>query len=426
MTSSPHSLKEEGNTALAAGDTGLARLCWERAIAALADSSPSDPTRLACLLNLAHVALRDAQPDLAAEHCRAVLRVQPRHPKALYRLARAVAVRPTLFGGGSSMALRQLRDELAAAAPVPHDAAILVALKDLDAVSSAAAAAAGEPRCCGVSARDLPQSAGGTNCAFAHSADGHCENLLVMLHGLGDTGPAFMRFARGAALPQTCVLALTAPGVVPLVGGGMWYPSIDPETFEQRAWGCASAEEAACVAALRKAASAVADACLSRLSVCGWPVSRIHLLGFGDGATVAAGACAMLLAAGTPVASLTAVCGALPRGWAADARPHSPAPARRVAHPLHTLLMWCAGDDGAPEAGMLHTAAVLNAAAAAGAGAASHSCTVQRLSFPAPPRMPSAAADVRPLMAHLAAALALRSAALEAHPDIVPVVAPPA
>lgn len=419
MASSPHSLKEEGNAALSAGDTGLARHCWERALA-LVDSTPSDPTRIACLLNLAHVALRDALPDLAAEHCRAVLNVQPRNPKAIYRLSRAVAVKPALFGGGSSIALRQLRDELAAA-PTPHDAAILVALKDLDAVSNAAAAAAGEPRCRGISAQNIPQSAGGTGCAFAHSADGHCENLLIMLHGLGDTGPAFMRFASGAALPQTCVLALTAPGVVPLVGGGMWYPSFDPETFERRVWGCAS-EEAACVAALRRAAAAVADVCTSRLPACGWPMSRIHLLGFGDGATVAAGACAMLLAAGTPVASLTAVCGALPRGWAADTGPCSSASA--PARPFHTLLMWCAGDDGAPEAGVRHTAAVLDAAAAAGAGAASHSCSVQRLSFPAPPRMPSAAADVRPLMAHLAAALALRSIALESHPDIVPVVVP--
>jgi predicted esterase len=44
-------------------------------------------------------------------------------------------------------------------------------------------------------------------------------NLLVLLHGLGDTQEAFFRLGRSLNLAQTAVLALRAPFPVPLLDG---------------------------------------------------------------------------------------------------------------------------------------------------------------------------------------------------------------
>jgi hypothetical protein len=46
---------------------------------------------------------------------------------------------------------------------------------------------------------------------YAPSADGTDENLLVLLHGLGDTHLPFAKLGRSLSLPQTAVLALCAP-----------------------------------------------------------------------------------------------------------------------------------------------------------------------------------------------------------------------
>lgn len=415
-------LKDEGNAALKSGDQTRAVRCWERALLLAGTSSE---TRVACLLNLALVALRDDRPDLAIVHCKAVLTADPKNEKALYRLARAASSRPELFGGGSPAALEQLRDELCSATSGHRDAAISSAIRDLDKAIDAVAAASGQPRCKGLQSMDAFRSAGSVGCTFAHSADGHCENLLVLLHGLGDTGSGFIRFATSAALPQTCMLALNAPQSVPLLGGGMWYPSLDPVTFDRKPW-AESLGETALHGGLKDAAIAVAELCMVGLPARGWPLRRLHLLGFGDGAAVAAGAMALMLSAGKPVSSLTAVCGALPLTWAHDlpvlpqrallgATNPPRAPFDALAVP--SLLMYCEGDQAAPQAGMAHTRAVLEAAALKGA-VGTHKCSLHQLSS-ATPRMPSSPSDVRPLMAHLASALALRSTALEAHPDVV-------
>lgn len=46
--------------------------------------------------------------------------------------------------------------------------------------------------------------------AYAPSDDGTDENLLILLHGLGDTHIPFGRLGRSLKLPQTATLAIRA------------------------------------------------------------------------------------------------------------------------------------------------------------------------------------------------------------------------
>ncbi|KAL1695054.1 hypothetical protein GGG16DRAFT_109576 [Schizophyllum commune] len=66
--------------------------------------------------------------------------------------------------------------------------------------------------------------------AYYESDDGTDENLLIILHGLGDTHSAFARMAKQLKLPQTAVLALRAPQQIPFMDmeSFQWYPSFDP------------------------------------------------------------------------------------------------------------------------------------------------------------------------------------------------------
>ena len=63
---------------------------------------------------------------------------------------------------------------------------------------------------------------GAASC-FAPSPDGCDENLLVLLHGLGDSPANFSALGTKMALPQTAVLALAAPIALPFGFGGAWY-----------------------------------------------------------------------------------------------------------------------------------------------------------------------------------------------------------
>ncbi|KAJ4460075.1 putative phospholipase carboxylesterase [Paratrimastix pyriformis] len=58
---------------------------------------------------------------------------------------------------------------------------------------------------------------------FHHSCDGRDTNVLILLHGLGDTPAPFANLALRMRLPQTCSLSLKGPVPVPLFPeGGAW------------------------------------------------------------------------------------------------------------------------------------------------------------------------------------------------------------
>lgn len=114
---------------------------------------------------------------------------------------------------------------------------------------------------------------------YSASPSGVDSNLLVLLHGLGDSDAAFFGLGRTlqATLPQTAVLTLQAPHAVPFLEGPhwMWYPTFD-----------AFGELLTKPDPTRTVADIVAV--LEHLiAQCGWAAGSIHMFGFGQGATVA-------------------------------------------------------------------------------------------------------------------------------------------
>jgi predicted esterase len=110
-------------------------------------------------------------------------------------------------------------------------------------------------------------------------------NLLVLLHGLGDTPRPFAKLAERLALPQTSALALRAPLPLPAgLDGFAWHEAfeldtgdlIQPNTGERRRTGSLAS---ATRTRLRR---------LVRLLVQhGWPHRRLFLFGFAQGGTAA-------------------------------------------------------------------------------------------------------------------------------------------
>ncbi|KAG6841802.1 hypothetical protein C0991_006686 [Blastosporella zonata] len=104
------------------------------------------------------------------------------------------------------------------------------------------------------------------------------ENLLLLLHGLGDTHLPFSNLGRHLKLPQTAALALRAPERVPFLyeEAFQWYTSFDElgEIIERP-------NPTPALDLLEKVVKRLVDAC-------GWPSHRIHLFGFAQGGSVAA------------------------------------------------------------------------------------------------------------------------------------------
>ncbi|KAL5486086.1 SAC7 [Sanghuangporus weigelae] len=116
---------------------------------------------------------------------------------------------------------------------------------------------------------------------YAPSDDGTDENLLILLHGLGDTHVPFGKLGRQLHLPQTATLALRAPQQIPYLeeGAFQWYPSFDDlgETIVHP-------NPEAGVSLLRSVISHLTSAC-------SWKTQQIHLFGFAQGGSVALETC---------------------------------------------------------------------------------------------------------------------------------------
>ncbi|KAI0050265.1 hypothetical protein FA95DRAFT_1555768 [Auriscalpium vulgare] len=110
------------------------------------------------------------------------------------------------------------------------------------------------------------------------SDDGTDENLLILLHGLGDTQVAFGKLGRSLNLPQTATLALRAPAQIPYLyeDAFQWYPSFDHlgELIAQ------PNPTPALDYVLKVLDHLTRD--------CAWPPHHIHLFGFAQGGSVAA------------------------------------------------------------------------------------------------------------------------------------------
>ncbi|TDL25536.1 hypothetical protein BD410DRAFT_813314 [Rickenella mellea] len=122
------------------------------------------------------------------------------------------------------------------------------------------------------------ESAIPTPFTYFPSDDGTDENLLIILHGLGDTHVPFAKLGRQLKLPQTATLALQGPQQIPYLyeESFQWYPSFDPlgEMLER--------PDPTPALTLMKA---ILDHLTSN---CGWHPDHIHLFGFAQGGSVAA------------------------------------------------------------------------------------------------------------------------------------------
>ncbi|KAL4076731.1 hypothetical protein V8B97DRAFT_1867225 [Scleroderma yunnanense] len=114
--------------------------------------------------------------------------------------------------------------------------------------------------------------------SYTPSDDGTDENILVLLHGLGDTDVPFAKLGRSLNLPQTATLALRAPEQIPFLyeQAYQWYTSFDPlgDLIERPN--------------PTPALDILSVILVHLIDDCGWPPHRIHLFGFAQGGSVAA------------------------------------------------------------------------------------------------------------------------------------------
>ena len=116
---------------------------------------------------------------------------------------------------------------------------------------------------------------------YTSSDDGTDENLLILLHGLGDTHDPFAKLGKSLKLPQTATLALRGTQQLPWLDEPAfeWYTSFDllgepvpPSKVDPRP------------------AFDLLEAVLAYLTSeeCGkWPKEKIHFFGFAQGGSVA-------------------------------------------------------------------------------------------------------------------------------------------
>ncbi|TCD71016.1 hypothetical protein EIP91_000514 [Steccherinum ochraceum] len=112
---------------------------------------------------------------------------------------------------------------------------------------------------------------------YTASDDGTDENLLVLLHGLGDTHIPFAKLGKQLKLPQTATLALRAPEQIPYLyeQAYQWYESFDllGEMLERP-------NPTSALDLLTKVLAHLTE-------TCHWPPDRIHFFGFAQGGSVA-------------------------------------------------------------------------------------------------------------------------------------------
>ncbi|KAJ8093503.1 hypothetical protein AAF712_002282 [Marasmius tenuissimus] len=109
------------------------------------------------------------------------------------------------------------------------------------------------------------------------SDDGTDENLLILLHGLGDTHIPFSKLGRQLKLPQTAILALRAPEKIPFLyeEAYQWYTS-----FDQLGDLIHRPNPTPALDLLSKVLTHLTEKC-------SWTSDKIHLFGFAQGGSVA-------------------------------------------------------------------------------------------------------------------------------------------
>lgn len=112
---------------------------------------------------------------------------------------------------------------------------------------------------------------------YAASDDGTDANILILLHGLGDTQKPFAQLGRQLKLPQTATFALRAPQQIPYLDepAFQWY-----RTFDELGEFIAAPDPTPALTLLEQV--------IKHLTTdCGWSASEVHLFGFAQGGSVA-------------------------------------------------------------------------------------------------------------------------------------------
>ncbi len=219
--------------------------------------------------------------------------------EALCEAERAVAVRPQWHKGwcrkaAALEAMGRTQDALVAARQAltfePGSAELrslaLSLMKKLGADDPALKDAAGGPSC---RKHDGPPAA--SLSALRHDPlQGKGDNLLVLLHGLGDTPQRYLDFGIRLQLPSTSVVALRAPALLgaggPLEGqvdGFQWYPAFEDDGELIKA----SRTEMRRLEGLRRSADIVSEVLQNLWDKEGWSRQTTFLLGFSQGGVVA-------------------------------------------------------------------------------------------------------------------------------------------
>lgn len=148
--------------------------------------------------NRAAAQLKVQRPWAALRDAEAALAIEPAWPKALYRKALA------LQGLGQQAAAAAAAQQALELEPGNRDVQAL--LRQLQAAAAAETApplpSPSAPHKPAPTAALLPPLLGAAPWEYAAPADGVHENLLLLLHGLGDRPTAFARLAAQMALPQ--------------------------------------------------------------------------------------------------------------------------------------------------------------------------------------------------------------------------------
>ncbi|CAO1629739.1 unnamed protein product [Jaminaea pallidilutea] len=124
-----------------------------------------------------------------------------------------------------------------------------------------------------------PQSRHGFRLQYSPSPSGVDSNLIVFLHGLGDTSEPFFKLGRQfqQTIPQTAVLSVQGTKRIPILPEEAWcyWDVID------QLGGPVSSENPS------KFLEAFQSLLEELTTTCGWPAEAIHLFGFAHGATAA-------------------------------------------------------------------------------------------------------------------------------------------
>ncbi|KAI8976749.1 hypothetical protein BDB01DRAFT_304639 [Pilobolus umbonatus] len=118
---------------------------------------------------------------------------------------------------------------------------------------------------------------------FKPSKDGIDYNLIIFLHGLGDTEASFAKLGSDMNIPQTAILAVRAPFPIPLIEDAyQWFPSFDMNTGYLLPPGAPERMRGLMETRGRM------DQLIDHMIVhCGFKQRNIYLFGFLNGGTVA-------------------------------------------------------------------------------------------------------------------------------------------